>query len=191
MGRETRFSVVCRFFVMMPLVIPPVFLVGPMGAGKSTVGRRLAQVLQRDFVDSDQEIEQRAGASIPLIFELESEAGFRAREKTVIAELTQRQNIVLATGGGAVLNPDNRRCLAGRGIVFYLCASVDEQFRRTQLDGNRPLLQTADPRSRLAQLFEQRDPLYREVADHIVSTEDRSLKQILREMLRCLECDQP
>lgn len=191
MGRETRFSVVCRFFVMMLPVIPPVFLVGPMGAGKSTVGRRLAQVLQRDFVDSDQEIEQRAGASIPLIFELESEAGFRAREKTVIAELTQRQNIVLATGGGAVLNPDNRRCLAGRGIVFYLCASVDEQFRRTQLDGNRPLLQTADPRSRLAQLFEQRDPLYREVADHIVSTEDRSLKQILREMLRCLECDQP
>lgn len=191
MGRETRFSVVCRFFVMMPPVIPPVFLVGPMGAGKSTVGRRLAQVLQRDFVDSDQEIEQRAGASIPLIFELESEAGFRAREKAVIAELTQRQNIVLATGGGAVLNPDNRRCLAGRGIVFYLCASVDEQFRRTQLDGNRPLLQTADPRSRLAQLFKQRDPLYREVADHIVSTEDRSLKQILREMLRCLECDQP
>lgn len=191
MGRETRFSVVCRFFVMMLPVIPPVFLVGPMGAGKSTVGRRLAQVLQRDFVDSDQEIEQRAGASIPLIFELESEAGFRAREKAVIAELTQRQNIVLATGGGAVLNPDNRRCLAGRGIVFYLCASVDEQFRRTQLDGNRPLLQTADPRSRLAQLFEQRDPLYREVADHIVSTEDRSLKQILREMLRCLECDQP
>ncbi len=168
---------------------PRIFLVGPMGAGKSTIGRRLAQVSRRDFLDSDHEIEQRAGASIPLIFDLEGEAGFRAREKAVISELTQQPNIVLATGGGAILDADNRRCLAGRGIVFYLCASVDEQFRRTQLDGNRPLLQTADPRLRLAQLFEQRDPLYREVADSIVSTEGRSLKQVVRDILRWLECD--
>ena len=169
--------------------VPRIFLVGPMGAGKSTVGRRLAQVLRRDFLDSDQEIEQRAGASIPLIFELEGEAGFRAREKTVIADLTQRPDIVLATGGGAVLDPDNRRCLAGRGAVIYLRASVEEQFRRTQLDDNRPLLQTADPRQRLAQLFEQRDPLYREIADCILSTEDRPLKQVVRDILRWLECD--
>lgn len=175
----------------MPRVIPRIFLVGPMGAGKSTVGRRLAQVLRRDFLDSDHEIEQRAGASIPLIFDMEGEAGFRAREKAVIAELTQRPTIVLATGGGAVLDADNRRCLVGRGIVFYLCASVDEQFRRTQIDGNRPLLQTADPRLRLTQLFEQRDPLYREVADCIVSTEGRPLKQVVRDILHWLEYDQP
>jgi shikimate kinase len=173
----------------MPRATPRIFLVGPMGAGKSTVGRRLAQVSRRDFLDSDHEIEQRAGASIPLIFDLEGEAGFRAREKAVIAELTQQPNAVLATGGGAVLDADNRRYLAGRGIVFYLCASVDEQFRRTQIEGNRPLLQTANPRLRLAQLFEQRDPLYREVADCIVSTEGRPLKQVVRDILRWLECD--
>ena len=175
----------------MPHAIPRIFLVGPMGAGKTTIGRRLAQVLRRDFLDSDHEIEQRAGASIPLIFEVEGEAGFRAREKAVIAELTQRQHIVLATGGGAVLDADNRRCLVGRGYVVYLCASVDEQLRRTHLDSNRPLLQTADPRARLAQLFEQRDPLYREVADCVVSTEGRPLKQVIRDILRGLEYDQP
>lgn len=185
-------SVACQLIpASMPRVIPRIFLVGPMGAGKSTVGRRLAQVLRRDFLDSDHEIEQRAGASIPLIFDMEGEAGFRAREKAVIAELTQRPTIVLATGGGAVLDADNRRCLVGRGIVFYLCASVDEQYRRTQIDGNRPLLQTADPRLRLAQLFEQRDPLYREVADCIVSTEGRPLKQVVRDILHWLEYDQP
>jgi shikimate kinase len=175
----------------MPHAIPRVFLVGPMGAGKTTIGRRLAQVLRRDFLDSDHEIEQRAGASIPLIFEVEGEPGFRAREKAVIAELTQRQHIVLATGGGAVLDADNRRCLVGRGYVVYLCASVDEQLRRTHLDSNRPLLQTADPRACLAQLFEQRDPLYREVADCVVSTEGRPLKQVIRDILRGLEYDQP
>ncbi len=175
----------------MPNSIPRVFLIGPMGAGKTTVGRRLAQVLRREFLDSDHEIEQRAGASIPLIFELEGEAGFRAREKAMIADLTQRRDIVLATGGGTILDPGNRRCLAGRGFVIYLRASVDEQLRRTLLDGNRPLLKTADPRARLAQLFEHRDPLYREVADCTVSTEGRTLKQVVRDILRLLEYDQP
>lgn len=169
--------------------IPSIFLVGPMGAGKSTVGRRLAETLRRDFLDSDGLIEQRAGASIPLIFEMEGEAGFRAREKAIIAELTQRPTLVLATGGGAVLDPDNRRCLAGRGFVIYLCASVDEQLRRTRGDDNRPLLRTADPRARLAQLFAQRDPLYREIADLIVASDGQTLRAIIQQILDRLGSD--
>jgi len=159
----------------MPLnTIPRIFLVGPMGAGKTTVGRRLAQTLRRDFIDSDQEIEQRAGASIPLIFEVEGEAGFRAREKVVIAELTQRPTIVLATGGGAILDPENRRCLVGRGFVVYLHTSVNEQLCRTRYDNHRPLLQTADPRARLEALFTVRDPLYRDVADLTIASDGQS-----------------
>ena len=176
----------------MPSTIPSVFLVGPMGVGKTTIGRRLAQGLRREFFDSDHEIEQRAGVSIPLIFELESEAGFRSREKAVIAELTQRPGIILATGGGAVLDPDNRRCLGRRGWVVYLVASVEEQLRRTLLDSHRrPLLQTADPKARLAQLFAQRDPLYREIADSVVITEGRPTRQVLRDILRQLPSRQP
>lgn len=171
--------------------LPNIFLIGPMGAGKTTIGRRLAQMLRREFFDSDHEIEQRAGASVPLIFDVEGEAGFRTREKTMIAELTQRPGIVLATGGGAILDLDNRRCLSGRGFVVYLIASVDEQLRRTALDANRPLLQTADPKTRLTQLFEQRDPLYREVADGVVLTEGRPIRQSVREILRLLGVDKP
>ncbi len=173
----------------MPTVIPAIsrlFLIGPMGAGKTTVGRRLAQVLGREFVDSDQEIEQRAGASIPLIFELEGEAGFRAREKAVIAELTQRSGLILATGGGAVIDPDNRNCLRERGFVVYLWVTVDEQLRRTRLDGNRPLLQTADPRARLAHLFEQRDPLYRATADLMVQSDGQAVRKVVGRVLDAL-----
>lgn len=175
----------------MPHTVPRIFLIGPMGAGKTTIGRRLAQVLDREFLDSDHEIEQRAGASIPLIFELESEAGFRTREKTVIAELTQHPGIVLATGGGAVLDPDNRRCLAGRGFVVYLYASVDEQLQRTRHDTQRPLLQTADPRARLASLLEQRDPLYREIADLVVSSDGQLLRTIVQQILDHLPSSLP
>jgi len=173
--------------VLIPYAIPSIFLIGPMGAGKTTIGRRLALALRREFLDSDQEIEQRAGASIPLIFELEGESGFRVRERAVIAELTQRQEIVLATGGGAILDPENRRCLTGRGLVVYLRASVDEQLRRTHQDHHRPLLQTPDPRARLAELFHQRDPLYREAADWMIATEDRPLGQVTREILQRLD----
>jgi shikimate kinase len=174
----------------MPLnTIPRVFLVGPMGAGKTTVGRRLAQALRRDFFDSDQEIEQRAGASIPLIFEVEGEAGFRAREKTVIAELTQRPAIVLATGGGAILDPENRRCLVGRGFVVYLQASVNEQLCRTRYDHHRPLLQTADPRARLEALFAVRDPLYRDVADLTVASDGQSPRVIVQKIINQIQED--
>ncbi len=175
----------------MPNDLPSIFLIGPMGVGKTTIGRRLAQTLRREFFDSDHEVERRAGASIPLIFEMEGEVGFRIREKAVIAELTQRPGIILATGGGAILDPDNRRCLGGRGLVVYLIASVEEQLRRIAQDAHRPLLQTADPRARLAQLFEQRDPLYREVADGIVVTEGRPARQVLRDILHQLQSRQP
>ncbi len=174
----------------MPLnAIPRIFLVGPMGAGKTTIGRRLAQGLRRDFLDSDQEVEQRAGASIPLIFAVEGEAGFRAREKAVIAELTQHPALVLATGGGAILDPDNRRCLAARGLVIYLHASVEEQLCRTRHDHHRPLLQTADPRTRLETLFAVRDPLYREVADLTIVSDGQSPRAIVQKIIAHLQED--
>lgn len=154
------------------------FLVGPMGAGKSTIGRLLAQTLDRPFFDSDKEIEARTGAGIPLIFEKEGESGFRLRERQIIEELTGRDGIVLATGGGAVLAPDNREHLRTRGFVVYLETSVDEQLRRTARDSNRPLLQTADPRARLTELLHVRDPLYREIADLVVHTDGRQSRRV-------------
>lgn len=162
------------------------FLVGPMGAGKTTLGRRLAHALHCEFLDSDKEIERRTGVSIPLIFEMEGEAGFRAREKAVITELTQRQGIVLATGGGAILDPDNRRLLGERGLVIYLQTTVDEQLRRTRHDTNRPLLQTADPRARLEELLKIRDPLYREIANFIVHTDGKPARRVVQNILRWL-----
>lgn len=156
-----------------------VFLVGLMGAGKTSVGKMLAKRLGKTFYDSDHVIESRTGVKIPVIFEIEGEAGFRAREAAVIDELTALDNIVLATGGGAVLSSDNRRVLHDRGTVVYLRASVDELWNRTRHDRNRPLLQTADPRARLAQLHEQRDPLYREVAHLVLDTGTQSLKSLI------------
>lgn len=156
-----------------------VFLVGLMGAGKTSVGKMLAKRLGKTFHDSDHVIEARTGVRIPVIFEIEGEAGFRARESAVIDELTALDNIVLATGGGAVLAPANREALRARGTVVYLRASVDELWNRTRHDRNRPLLQTEDPRGRLAQLHEQRDPLYREVAHIVLDTGTQSLKSLI------------
>lgn len=163
-----------------------IFLVGPMGAGKTTVGKELARALAMTFVDSDHEIERRTGAKIPLIFELEGEAGFRARERQAIDELTQGQNIVLATGGGAVLDPDNRRHLRERGVVVYLRGSVDQLIKRTAKDRNRPLLQTADPHAKLTELLRQRGPLYEEVASIMLDTDTHAPKSLVKKLLALL-----
>ncbi len=163
-----------------------IFLVGLMGSGKTTVGKELARALAMEFIDSDQEIERRTGATIPLIFELEGEAGFRARERQVIDELTQRQNIVLATGGGAVLDPDNRKHLSGRGRVVYLRASVDQLHQRTKKDHNRPLLRITDPKEKLRSLTEQRGGLYESIADVVQDTDGLSPKTLVARIRKSL-----
>jgi 3-dehydroquinate synthase len=155
-----------------------VFLIGLMGAGKTSVGRMLARRLGKTFYDTDHEIERVTGVRIPLIFEIEGEAGFRARESRVLGELVQKADVVLATGGGAVLAPENRRALAAHGTVVYLRASPRDLWMRTRHDRNRPLLQTADPLAKLQSLFEERDPLYRETADVIVDTGSQSVSSL-------------
>ena len=162
------------------------FLVGPMGAGKSTIGRQLARQLGLEFHDSDHEIEGRTGVDIPLIFEIEGETGFRKREKAVIDELTRLPGIVLATGGGAILDPDNRNHLRGRGRVIYLHTSVNQQLKRTARDRNRPLLQTENPRDRLNELMQVREPLYREIADLVINTDGKHVRNVVREILQLL-----
>ncbi|SEQ00945.1 shikimate kinase [Ectothiorhodospira magna] len=161
-----------------------IILIGPMGAGKSTVGRHVATHLRLPFVDSDKEIERRTGVNIPTIFEYEGEAGFRDRESAVIEDLCRREGIVLATGGGVVMRPENRTRLAASGLVIYLRASVHTQLRRTRRDRNRPLLQTDNPRARLESLFKIRDPLYREIADLIVETDREHLRSTIRTIAR-------
>lgn len=155
-------------------------MVGLMGAGKTTIGRLLAKHLRKTFIDSDHELESRTGASIPLIFELEGEDGFRDREETLLDELTQLSNIVLATGGGAVLRENNRLRLRQRGLVVYLQADVNELLQRTRYDKNRPLLRTPDPKAKLETLSLERDPLYREVADVIFDSTHQSLPTLVR-----------
>lgn len=162
------------------------FLTGPMGAGKSTIGRQLSKQLKRPFHDSDHEIENRTGVDIPLIFELEGEAGFRKRESAVIDELTQLPDIILATGGGAILDPANRQHLRERGTVIYLHTSVDQQLKRTCRDRNRPLLQTDDPRSRLAALMTEREPLYREIADLVIDTDGKRVQDVVKQICNYL-----
>lgn len=159
-----------------------IFLVGLMGAGKTTVGKLLSKRLGKAFYDSDHEIEHRTGVNIPVIFELEGEAGFRRREAAVIEELSRMQDIVLATGGGAVLCKQNRENLSQHGFVVYLRAHVSELWHRTKNDKNRPLLQTDDPRARLEKLFAERDPLYREIADIIIDTGDQSVSTIVQHL---------
>lgn len=163
-----------------------IFLVGLMGAGKTTIGKLLAKRLKKTFIDTDHEIEHRTGVRIPLIFELEGEAGFREREAALIRELTQRQDIVLATGGGAILRHENRDALAQNGTVVYLNAKIEDLWQRTQHDKNRPLLQTQDPKAKLTELFIQRDPLYREIAHMIITSGQQNVQHAARELERRL-----
>ena len=158
-----------------------------MGAGKTTIGKYLAQQLKLEFADTDTEIEKRTGADIPWIFDMEGEQGFRDREQQVVAELTEWDNVVLATGGGVVMRPENRNALAGRGFVIYLHATVDEQARRTRRDRRRPLLQTEDPEETLRQLMAVRDPLYREIADHIINTDGCSPRTVAQRLVKELQ----
>lgn len=157
-----------------------------MGAGKSTIGRLLSAELHSEFFDSDKVIEERCGANIPWIFDMEGETGFREREEQVIDELTQVTDIVLATGGGAVLRDANRKHLSSRGTVVYLCTSVEQQLARTAKDRNRPLLQQDNPEQILRELFLQRDPLYRSIADIIIETDQRNPKWVVQELKKRL-----
>lgn len=160
------------------------FLIGPMGSGKSAVGRALARELHRDFYDSDDVIEERTGVDIPFIFEKEGEEGFRLREARILDELTGKTGIVLATGGGAVVRDENRSCLGARGFVVYLKTSVDQQLRRTNRGRERPLLdQVDDRRERLEGLMREREPKYLEIADLIVSTDGRKVQAVARDIV--------
>lgn len=168
-------------------VLSNIFLVGPMGAGKSTIGRYIAAEMKLEFYDTDQELEARTGADIAWIFDVEGEEGFRRRETAVISELTERQGIVLATGGGAIASAENRKYLGARGFVVYLQASVDQQFNRTKRDKTRPLLQTEKPREVLEQLSSEREPLYLEIADLVVPTDSKTVKSVAADIVKKLQ----
>jgi shikimate kinase len=167
-----------------------IFLIGPMGAGKSTIGRTLAKALNFEFYDSDEEIESRTGADIAWIFDLEGEEGFRKREQQVLDDLTQMSRVVLATGGGVVNLSENRNALAARGTVIYLQTSLAQQLARTQHDTRRPLLQTEDVETRLANLIKEREPLYKEIADLEIDTDNLSVKAVANKIMAILESDE-
>ena len=163
-----------------------IYLVGLMGAGKTSVGRLLAKRLGKKFYDTDHEIERMTGVKIPVIFDIEGEAGFRTRESKLLTELVKLRDIVMATGGGIVLAEENRRALVAGGSVVYLRATPEDLWARTRHDKNRPLLQTADPLGKLRELFSQRDPLYREIADLTVDTGSQSVASLAGKVERLL-----
>ncbi len=164
-----------------------IFLIGPMGSGKTAVGRHLARLFHYTFHDSDADIEAKTGVDIPFIFEKEGEAGFRLREKESIDRLTRLESIVLATGGGAVIEADNRRALAERGVVVYLATSVDQQIERTRHGRHRPLLNDTNPEERIKELMQRRALLYSEIADITVSTDGRRVQIVAEEIHRELK----
>ena len=159
-----------------------IILVGPMGAGKSTIGRLLASELNLSFRDSDRVIEERTGADIPWIFDMEGEEGFRERETAVLTELSTEANVVIATGGGIILREQNRTIMKSSGFVCYLTASIDQLVERTSRDKKRPLLQVENPRQKIIDLLSLRDPLYRDAADFVINTDRRSPKAVAQEI---------
>jgi shikimate kinase len=167
--------------------IANIFLVGMMGAGKTTIGRSLARHLGKTFRDTDHEIEARTGVRVAVIFEIEGEAGFRRREAEMVAMLAALDDLVLATGGGVILDPRNRELLRSRGCVVYLHAPPQELWQRTRHDKNRPLLRTEDPRARIEELYAIRDPLYRQTADVVVDTGSQSVNTLVKDLLGSLE----
>lgn len=172
-----------------PILLNPtesIFLVGPMGAGKTTIGRLLARELKREFFDSDHEIEKRTGADIPWIFDIEGEEGFRDREEKVIDDLTRKSGVVISTGGGVVLSEQNRKYLFSRGVVLYLQVSVDQQMTRTEKDVRRPALRTPDRKTVLKEMSDERTRLYEDIADYIISTNDQSPRSVLYRILKIL-----
>ncbi|MFB3080909.1 MAG: shikimate kinase [Nitrosomonadaceae bacterium] len=163
-----------------------ILLVGMMGAGKTTVGKSLASYLNKTFIDSDHEIQKRTGVRIPVIFEIEGEAGFRKREAEMLRELLKIDNIVLATGGGVILNMKNRELLRQNGTIVYLRATVNDLWHRTRYDKNRPMLQTLDLQAKLAELYDQRDPIYREIAHIVVESGKQSIRQMVKLLVQQL-----
>lgn len=167
---------------------PNIYLVGPMGAGKTTIGRRIAEIKGMSFVDSDHEVEKRTGVDISFIFDMEGEDGFRKREREMIAELSEQPNTVMATGGGAVLDKATRDLLSARGVVVYLETSLEQQLARTRKSNNRPLLEGSDDvEATLSNLMEERDPLYRSIADIVVVTGEQQARRLAREIVEQLE----
>lgn len=157
-----------------------IILVGMMGAGKTTIGKSLANYLDKTFIDSDHEIQKRTGVKIPIIFEIEGETGFRKREAEMLQELLMIKNSVLATGGGIILNKENRKLLRQKGTIVYLRATVNDLWHRTRHDKNRPLLQTQDLKAKLSELYNQRDPIYREIAHIVVESGKQSVHQMVK-----------
>jgi shikimate kinase len=164
-----------------------IFIVGPMGSGKSTVGKIISDELFMTFLDTDEEIELRTGASIDWIFDLEGESGFRKRESEILSEMVDKNSVVLSTGGGIILSDQNRELLSSRGTVFYLATPIAVQLERTSKDKDRPLLKTGDPEEILTKLQNDREDLYKSVADHVVNTEDKSSQEVASEIVKLVK----
>ena len=164
-----------------------IFLIGLMGAGKSTIGKRLARELGKDFRDSDSEIEKRTGVSIDVIFDIEGEQGFRRRETDMLKELVEKRGLVLATGGGAILASENQRLLRDNGLIIYLRASAEDLAGRVRLDRRRPLLQSGDKLAKIRELLTQREPIYQQLADMVIETNNRSIPRVVRQISRMVK----